>query len=148
MKVEQVQNAVRMSRERGIQSGMFLMWGYEGEEMEDIEATVQHVSKSSQIFFSPRFPIRSRERRTTNGLRIGWCNCEPWGKTSDREFRIKGRHSRQFYAQADKLLRDEVERARLLQAQITIDGLALATLNRASRTRRAGMQATYAEVEQ
>ena len=46
VKVEQVQRAVEMSRERGIQSGMFLMWGYEGEEMEDIEATIRHVSKA------------------------------------------------------------------------------------------------------
>ena len=46
VKVEQVQRAVEMSRARKIQSGMFLMWGYEGEEMEDIEATIRHVSKS------------------------------------------------------------------------------------------------------
>ena len=46
VKVEQVQRAIEMSRARKIQSGMFLMWGYEGEEMEDIEATIHHVSKT------------------------------------------------------------------------------------------------------
>lgn len=33
VKVEQVQRVIEMSRARKIQSGMFLMWGYEGEEM-------------------------------------------------------------------------------------------------------------------
>ena len=60
VKIEQVQKAVEMCRERGIQSGMFLMWGYEGEELEDIEATVKHVSKSKpDIFFTTvSYPIK------------------------------------------------------------------------------------------
>ncbi len=43
VKVEQVQNAVKQVQARGIEAGMFLMWGYEGEEIEDIEATVDRV---------------------------------------------------------------------------------------------------------
>ena len=31
---------LRSAGEHGIQTGMFLMWGYEGEEISDIEATV------------------------------------------------------------------------------------------------------------
>ena len=60
VKVEQVQQAIEMSRARNIQSGMFLMWGYEGEEMEDIEATVSHVRKSMpDIFFTTvSYPIK------------------------------------------------------------------------------------------
>jgi anaerobic magnesium-protoporphyrin IX monomethyl ester cyclase len=60
VKIEQVQQAVAMSRERGIQSGMFLMWGYEGEELEDIEATIRHVSTSQpDIFFTTvSYPIK------------------------------------------------------------------------------------------
>jgi anaerobic magnesium-protoporphyrin IX monomethyl ester cyclase len=60
VKVEQVQQAVAMSRERGIESGMFLMWGYEGEDLEDIEATIRHVSTSQpDIFFTTvSYPIK------------------------------------------------------------------------------------------
>jgi hypothetical protein len=36
-----------------------------------------------------------------------------WRKSSDREFDVKGRPSREFYGYADQLLRDEVELARL-----------------------------------
>ena len=46
VQVEQVQKAVELCRSRGIQSGMFLMWGYEGEELQDIEATIEHVKRS------------------------------------------------------------------------------------------------------
>ena len=34
-----------LAHEQGIQVGMFLMWGYEGEELEDIAATVEHVKQ-------------------------------------------------------------------------------------------------------
>ena len=40
---------------------MFLMWGYEGEELEDIEATVEHVKESNpDIFFTTvSYPIKN-----------------------------------------------------------------------------------------
>ena len=65
VRVEQVQKAVEMCRSRGIQTGMFLMWGYEGEELQDIEATIDHVQRSDPIFSSPLSPIPSKARRTT-----------------------------------------------------------------------------------
>ncbi len=40
---------------------MFLMWGYEGEELEDIEATVEHVKADAipDIFFTTvSYPIK------------------------------------------------------------------------------------------
>src|SRR3954454_13495764 len=43
VKVAEVQEAVSLVRSHGIQAGMFLMWGYEGEELADVEATVHHV---------------------------------------------------------------------------------------------------------
>jgi anaerobic magnesium-protoporphyrin IX monomethyl ester cyclase len=43
--VEQVQRAVALCKQNGIATGMFLMWGYEGENIEDIEATVEHVKR-------------------------------------------------------------------------------------------------------
>ncbi|MDE3166429.1 MAG: B12-binding domain-containing radical SAM protein, partial [Acidobacteriota bacterium] len=41
--VEQVRRAVAWCKAESIAVGMFLMWGYEGEELEDVEATVEHV---------------------------------------------------------------------------------------------------------
>ena len=58
----QVQSAIAKCRQRGIQSGMFLMWGYEGEEIEDIEATIEHVRRSNPDVFltTVSYPIKVR----------------------------------------------------------------------------------------
>jgi anaerobic magnesium-protoporphyrin IX monomethyl ester cyclase len=153
VKIEQVQKAVEMCRERGIQSGMFLMWGYEGEDLEDIEATVQHVSTSKpDIFFTTvSYPIKGTPYYNRIAPRL--LQIAPWGKSSDRELKIRGRHSRNFYAYADKLLREEVALARLAEEPAGTDP-ALADPRRQQALRqaideaRAGLLATYAEVEQ
>src|SRR5262245_29644643 len=50
---EQVQWATKAAQRHGIQVGMFLMWGYEGETLADIEATIEHVKKASpDVFFT------------------------------------------------------------------------------------------------
>jgi radical SAM superfamily enzyme YgiQ (UPF0313 family) len=142
--VQQVQDAVRMARERGMQSGMFLMWGYEGEEMEDIEATVRHVSTCSPDIFltTVSYPIKGTPYY--NKVRDRLVQLQPWAGTSDREFKMKGRHSRTFYGHVDTLLRSEVERKRMLAA----GGAALVPLEQRISDARAGMQATWSEVEQ
>ena len=45
VKVDQVLWAVKAAKRYGIQVGMFLMWGYPGEEIEDIAATVDLVTR-------------------------------------------------------------------------------------------------------
>lgn len=107
--VEEVQKGVALCRSRGIESGMFLMWGYEGEELSDIEATIQHVKKSNpDIFFTTvAYPIKGTPYFAEVEGRIE--SLKSWSTGSDRDVRIRGRHSRQFYSFADKLLRSEVE---------------------------------------
>jgi anaerobic magnesium-protoporphyrin IX monomethyl ester cyclase len=147
VKIEQVQDAVRMSRERGIQSGMFLMWGYEGEELDDIEATVRHVSTSQpDIFFTTvSYPIKGTPYYHRISDRL--VQLEPWQKTSDREMTVRGRHTKRFYAYADKLLRDEVARARLARDSHANDGETLSALEQSIEQSRAGLRSTYHEVE-
>jgi anaerobic magnesium-protoporphyrin IX monomethyl ester cyclase len=148
VKIEQVQSAVQMSRERGIQSGMFLMWGYEGEDLDDIEATIRHVSISKpDIFFTTvSYPIKGTPYYKKISDRL--VQLEPWGQTSDRELKVKGRHTRNFYTYADKLLRDEVARAKLLAATDDSDRSAVAVLEQSIHESRAGLLSTYHEVEQ
>jgi radical SAM superfamily enzyme YgiQ (UPF0313 family) len=124
------------------------MWGYEGEELEDIEATVRHVSKSNPDVFltTVSYPIKGTPYYKKISDRL--VQLEPWSTTSDRELKIKGRHSRKFYAQADKLLRSEVERARILRGESASDSSILTSIEQNVLDARAGMQASYAEVEQ
>jgi anaerobic magnesium-protoporphyrin IX monomethyl ester cyclase len=146
VKIEQVQQAVAMSRERGIQSGMFLMWGYEGEELEDIEATIKHVSISKpDIFFTTvSYPIKGTPYYKKVSDRL--VQLQPWGKTSDREIKIKGRHSQKFYGYADKLLREEVQLARLAGTPAA-ESESAATLRLNIEQARAGMLSSLSEVD-
>ncbi len=111
--VEQVQAAVELCKARGIQTGMFLMWGYEGEELEDIEATIEHVKRSDPDVFltTVSYPIKGTKyyERVAGSL----VQLKPWGISSDRELGVRGRRSSEFYANADRLLQQEVKLARL-----------------------------------
>jgi anaerobic magnesium-protoporphyrin IX monomethyl ester cyclase len=146
VKIEQVQQAVAMSRERGIESGMFLMWGYEGEELDDIEATIKHVSVSKpDIFFTTvSYPIKGTPYYKKISDRL--VQLKPWGTSSDREIKIKGRHSQKFYSYADKLLKDEVQLARLTGTPAAESDIA-AGLRREIQLARAGLHSTLMEVE-
>jgi radical SAM superfamily enzyme YgiQ (UPF0313 family) len=144
--IEQVQRSVELCRSRGIQSGMFLMWGYEGEELPDIEATVEHVKKSDpDIFFTTvAYPIKGTkfyERISHDVVQI-----KPWNKSSDRDLLIRGRHSRQFYKHADILLRSEVALARLRRGSDSVNE-SESDLEAKICSAREGLLATYCEVE-
>jgi radical SAM superfamily enzyme YgiQ (UPF0313 family) len=150
VRVEQVQSAVAMCRARGIQSGMFLMWGYEGEELEDIEATIRHVRKSRPDVFltTVSYPIKGTPYYNRIASRL--VQIAPWNMTSDRELKIRGRHSRNFYTHADKLLRDEVALAQLLNtspSEAAPDPEQAALLRRRIVSERDALQATFTEVE-
>ncbi len=63
VKVEQVQWATKMAQRYGIEVGMFLMWGYDGETIEDIAATVDMLPSPIRTFISRRaYPSRTRLR--------------------------------------------------------------------------------------
>jgi anaerobic magnesium-protoporphyrin IX monomethyl ester cyclase len=106
--VEQVQHAVGMARAKGIETGMFLMWGYDGEEISDIEATVAHVRQCRPDIFltTVSYPIKGTPYFDKVQSRL--VNIGPWSATTDRAFQIRGRHSRRFYKFADELLRNEM----------------------------------------
>jgi anaerobic magnesium-protoporphyrin IX monomethyl ester cyclase len=106
--VEQVRRAVALCRENGIQTGMFLMWGYEGEDIGDVEATIDHVRECRpDIFFTTvSYPIKGTPYFTKVEAKL--VRIEPWARTTDREIGIRGRHSRRFYQYADELLKMEM----------------------------------------
>jgi anaerobic magnesium-protoporphyrin IX monomethyl ester cyclase len=144
--VEQVQSAVALCRSSGIQTGMFLMWGYEGEELEDIEATVQHVKRTNpDIFFTTvAYPIKGTPYFADVAQRVE--PLKPWNVSSDREVRVRGRHSRRFYSFADRLLRSEVELERM-HAKSDIDLSAIHKLQTEAAVARLGLQASISEKE-
>jgi len=111
--VEQVRRAVKLAQKHGIRVGMFLMWGYEGEQMEDIAATVEHVKESDpDIFFTTvSYPIKGTPYfdAVKDKVRLP----QAWANSTDRDYFIEGRNGRDYYRLADVWLRNEVEASRL-----------------------------------
>jgi anaerobic magnesium-protoporphyrin IX monomethyl ester cyclase len=142
--VAQVQSAIQLCKSRGIQTGMFLMWGYEGEQLEDIEATITHVKTSDpDVFFTTvAYPIKGTPyyERNANSL----VQLKPWNSSSDRELLLRGRRSPEFYGFADRLLQNEVQLARLQRAGT--DEEAQKGLRQQVRTLRECLYSTSSEV--
>lgn len=125
--IAQVRDAVAQLKAHGISAGMFFMWGYEGEELSDIEATYEHVKACvPDVFFTTvSYPIKGTpyfEDAAPKLVQLG-----TWSTTTDREVRICGRHSRRYYQMADELLRSQTPAE--------------------AESARAGLRAAYTEVE-
>jgi radical SAM superfamily enzyme YgiQ (UPF0313 family) len=146
--VAQVRQAISLCRARGIETGMFLMWGYEGEELADIDATVEHVKACLPDVFltTVSYPIKGTPYHgEVNGRLV---SAGDWDHTSDRELRIRGRRSRRYFQFADKLLRSEVELHRLrLQNAGNGDSPSALDLQAQSAAARLGLHETSREVE-
>jgi radical SAM superfamily enzyme YgiQ (UPF0313 family) len=123
----QVREAVAQLKAHGIGTGMFFMWGYEGEDLSDIEATYEHVKACvPDVFFTTvSYPIKGTpyyQEVAPKLVQLG-----AWQMSTDRDIQIRGRHSRRFYQIADQLLRSQTA----AEAELA----------------RQGLQAAYSEVE-
>jgi anaerobic magnesium-protoporphyrin IX monomethyl ester cyclase len=140
---DEVRWATKEAQRDGLEVGMFLMWGYEGETIDDIEATIEHVKATNpDIFFTTvAYPIKGTGyyADVSDKLRI----VGDWASSTDRDFRIAGRHSKAYYGHADAWLRAEVEAFRL----DAVDPAGAAAHRSAAVAARAALVAAADEVE-
>ena len=141
--VEQVRWATRAAQRHGIQVGMFLMWGYEGETIDDIAATVEHVRLANPDVFltTVSYPIKNTAYYRAVADRV--VPGRPWAEGSDRDYAVRGRPRRAYYQQADRWLKGEVAADRL---QAT-DPSAAARERHAATAARQAMAALAADLE-
>jgi anaerobic magnesium-protoporphyrin IX monomethyl ester cyclase len=143
VKVEQVQWAAQAAKRHGIQVGMFLMWGYDGEQLEDIEATVDHVKKCSPDVHltTVAYPIKNTAyfRKTSDLVVLE----RDWAEATDRDYKIRGRHSRRYYKFADQWLNNEVAAASIEQR----DAAAASIKRIAAQEAKTAMLAAAQEIE-
>ncbi len=111
--IEQVQWVTHTAQGYGIQVGMFLMWGYGEETVDDIAATIEHVKQANpDVFFTTvAYPIKNTEYYQEYADKV--IATKPWQEATDRDYRLAGRHSRRYYHYADLWLRNEVAAFRL-----------------------------------
>jgi anaerobic magnesium-protoporphyrin IX monomethyl ester cyclase len=113
VKVEQVEWATHAAHRYGIQVGMFLMWGYEGETIDDIEATVDLIKRCNPDVFltTVSYPIKNTGyfRKVSDLVVLKG----DWATSTDRDYALTNRPPKSYYENADKWLKKEVAAARL-----------------------------------
>jgi radical SAM superfamily enzyme YgiQ (UPF0313 family) len=110
--VEQVQRSTRLLKERGIEVGMFIMLGYEGEEPADLAATVAHLKTSDPDVFltTVSYPIKGTPYHDDVASRLAVHG--PWQARSDRDLVVRGRRTPLYYRCARAWMHSEVARDR------------------------------------
>jgi anaerobic magnesium-protoporphyrin IX monomethyl ester cyclase len=111
--VDQVYTATKEAQKRGIQVGMFLMWGYGDEQLEDIDETVRQVARINPDIFltTVAYPIKGTEfyRNNEQAIKIA----VKWHEGSDRDLILNHRRSARYYRFANKYLNAHVAATRL-----------------------------------
>jgi radical SAM superfamily enzyme YgiQ (UPF0313 family) len=115
VKAEQVQAMTRLAKRYGIETGMFLMWGFEDEDRDDIESTIDHVKKANPdlVLTTVSYPIKGTEYYNHMAGQNAVVADLPWEESNDRDHKIRGRHSKSYYDFVNRWMHGELEIARL-----------------------------------
>lgn len=108
VQVDDVREKTHLLKRHGIQAGMFIMLGYDGEEVEDIRATVEHLKKCDPDVFltTVAYPIKGTPYYAKVEADI--FTDRAFEQRSDRDLQVAGRHTRRFYAFATRWMVSEV----------------------------------------
>jgi radical SAM superfamily enzyme YgiQ (UPF0313 family) len=114
-RIEDVQAKTHKLKAAGIETGMFIMLGYEGEDISDLKATVDHLKKADPDLFltTVAYPIKGTPYYQEVESRV--IEALPWHKRTDRDLTVAGRHSKRFYAHATRWMVNSVNLARMLK---------------------------------
>ena len=137
---------MRCLQRHGIEAGLFIMLGYDGEQLVDIDATAEHVKAAAPDVFltTLAYPIKGTPYHATVADRV--VALRPWAEGSDRDTTVAGRPSRRFYSFATRWMVNEVAWQREQAARRrNYRRLARTYLNK--RLGRLGMRLTAHEVE-
>ncbi len=143
---ERVRAMVHLLQKYGIEVGMFIMLGYEGEERTDLEETVEHLKLAGPNTFltTVAYPIKGTPYYASVADRV--VSRRAWAEGSDRDYTVAGRHSPRYYQFATRWMVSEVAFHRQRHASFrSYPRLAKNFLN--ARIGRVGMLLTEREVE-
>jgi len=139
--VEQIRNTTAMAQKYGIQAGLFVMLGYPGEEIADIDATIDHLKATRPDTYLTTIAYPIKGTTLYNEVQPNLIVPDTWDRVTDRTLNFSGRHSDRFYWFATRHLVNEValDRARREQGQRL--GTVMSHFTK-SRLARLGMQLT------
>jgi anaerobic magnesium-protoporphyrin IX monomethyl ester cyclase len=105
---ERVRVMVHLLQKHGIEVGMFIMLGYDGEEGSDLEATVEHLKLAGPDTFltTVAYPIKGTPYYASVADKV--ISRRAWDQGSDRDYTVAGRHSPRYYQFATRWMVSEV----------------------------------------
>jgi anaerobic magnesium-protoporphyrin IX monomethyl ester cyclase len=113
--VERVRDAAARLRRRGIEVGMFIMLGYDGEQIEDLEATVDHLKRTAPDVFltTVSYPIKGTPYYDQVADRLA---PQSWAEHTDRDLVVRGRPVKTYYDFARRWMTAEVAKDQHLKS--------------------------------
>jgi anaerobic magnesium-protoporphyrin IX monomethyl ester cyclase len=106
--VEQVRETSALLRRHGIEVGMFIMLGYDGEQLKDLRDTVDHLKLASPDVFltTVSYPIKGTPYYDQVSDRLS--SPGSWEDSTDRDLVVRGRPVRTYYDFARRWMTAEV----------------------------------------
>lgn len=114
--VERVREMILRCKERGIETGTFIMLGYPGETEQDIVETIEHlkVCQPDHYTVTTTYPITGTPLYNEVKDRL---TVEPaWSSSTDRDLDFERTYPRRYYEHALRRMYNEVELHRLQTA--------------------------------
>lgn len=136
---------------RGIETGMFIMLGYDSEEFADIRATVEHLKASNPDVFLTTVAYPIKGTRYYQAVSENIIYPQDWQQRTDRDLGVAGRHSRRYYDFATRWMVNSVNLHKLRHHTPTKDWKYLPRLAKTALNAgigRLGMMLTAHEIEQ
>jgi radical SAM superfamily enzyme YgiQ (UPF0313 family) len=105
---ERVQSMTHLLQKYGIEVGMFIMLGYDGEDEMDLQATVDHLKAAGPNTFltTVAYPIKGTPYYQSISDRV--IARRAWEEGSDRDYTVAGRRSPRYYDFATRWMVNEV----------------------------------------
>lgn len=109
----QIENAVGLCRNAGIESGLFVMFGYPGETVADINETIQFIStiQPDNYLTTIAYPLRGTQLFEEKADSVIYS--QDWKHTIQRNLDIKGRFVNGLYHNAVQKLASDYQRVKL-----------------------------------
>lgn len=110
---EQIRVMTKAAQRHGIQIGLFVMLGYEGETIKDIEETVAHLKRTMPDVFltTVAYPIKGTTYYDVVQGRIA--SPLDWSQRTERDLKVRGRYSDTFYWFAQRHMTNAVAAEKL-----------------------------------
>lgn len=114
--VDAVQKMTHALKNKGIETGMFIMLGYKDETLGDLQQTVDHLKKANPDIFltTVAYPIKGTRYYEEVASRVILPNT--WEERTDRDLGVAGRHSRRYYSFATRWMVSSVNAHKLRQS--------------------------------